>query len=182
MESEWKWDRLDPHERQVAELLLQGKSNAEICNEIFLSRARVQESIKRILIKTGAKSTRAAIVMLVEEKENQSLLALLDQARAGVLIIQERVVKFANKSAREVGGYYLSEIEGMPLIELVAPTSRDLVARQYELRMNGARFAQSYWIRILCKGGEEKDVLVASGGQIQFRGKPAIIGIVVSHT
>ena len=60
MESDWKWDRLDPLERQVAELLLEGKSNATICAEVFLSRARVQDHIKRILIKTGTDTTVAA--------------------------------------------------------------------------------------------------------------------------
>ena len=37
MDTEWIWDRLDPLERQVAELLLQGKSNATICAEVFHS-------------------------------------------------------------------------------------------------------------------------------------------------
>ena len=45
METGWKWDLLDPLERQVVELLLQGKSNAAICAEVFHSRARVQECI-----------------------------------------------------------------------------------------------------------------------------------------
>ena len=47
MESGWKWDRLDPFERRVAELLLEGKSNAAICAEVFHSRARVQDCIKK---------------------------------------------------------------------------------------------------------------------------------------
>ena len=41
MNTEWKWDELDPREQLIAELLLQGKSNAAICAEVFLSRARV---------------------------------------------------------------------------------------------------------------------------------------------
>ena len=64
MESGWGWDRLDPFERRVAELLLEGKSNAAICEEVFHSRARVQDCIKKILIKTKTNSTRSAIVLL----------------------------------------------------------------------------------------------------------------------
>jgi len=41
MESEWKWDRLDLLERKVAELLLQGRSNAAICNEVYLWEPRI---------------------------------------------------------------------------------------------------------------------------------------------
>jgi len=58
VKSDWKWDGLDPCERRVAKLLVQGKSNMAICAEVFLSRARVQDCIKRILIKTGADTTR----------------------------------------------------------------------------------------------------------------------------
>ena len=180
MEPEWKWDKLDPTERQIAELLVQGKSNAAICQEVFLSRARVQDSIKRIQIKTETESTRAAIALLVEERENQTLLSLLDQARAGILILQDRLVKFANAAAREVTGYDLNELAGMPVIELVAPGSRDLVARQYELRVKGEPLPRSYAVRILRKGGQEMEVTVASAGQVQFRGKPAVLEIIVS--
>jgi DNA-binding CsgD family transcriptional regulator len=181
METDWKWDRLNPLERQVAELLVQGKSNAAICDEVFLSRARVQDCIKRILIKTGADSTRAAIALLVEERETLTLLRVLEQPRDGLVIIQDRVARFANSPAREMWGYDGNEMAGIPLIELIALRSRDLVMTQHELRVKGEPFSQTHWIGILCKGGQEKEVMVASAGQIQFRGKPAILVIVVPH-
>ena len=54
METDWKWKTFEPIERKIAQLLVHGKGNAAICAQVFLSRARVQECIKRILIKTGA--------------------------------------------------------------------------------------------------------------------------------
>ena len=156
MESEWKWDRLDPLERQVAELLVEGKSNAAICSEVFLSRARVQECIKRILIKTGARSTRGAIALLVEERETQTLFRILDQASDGVAIAQDRVVRFANRAFHEMHGYAPGEMVGMPMIEIIAPRSWDLVANHHSLRLKGVAFPQSYNIRILCKGGKRR--------------------------
>ncbi len=177
METEWIWDRLDPLERQVAELLLQGKSNAAICAEVFHSRARVQECIKRILIKTGADSTRGAIVLLVEERETLSLLRVLDQATDGVVITQDRVCKFANRALAEMYGYDPEEMVGIPLVELIAPGARDTVINHYELRMRGEPFPRIYSTRILCKGGQEKEVTMASGGLIRYRGRPAILAI-----
>ena len=182
MESEWKWDKLDPLERKVAELLLQGKSNAAICAEVFHSRASVQEGIKRILVKTGTDSTRAAIVLLVEERESQSLLRVLQQATDGVAIVQDLIVKFANGAMREMLGYDLEGMAETPAVELVAPRSRGQAVKQYELRLKGEPFSQSYVIGVLCKGGQEKDVVVSSGGQVQFKGKPAVLGIMVPHT
>jgi PAS domain S-box-containing protein len=181
MESEWRWDKLDPTERQIAELLLQGKSNATICQEVFLSRARVQECIKRILIKTGADSTRAAIVLLVEERETQTLLGVLDQASDGVVIIQDRLRKFANTALGSILGYDAEDkMAGMPFVEFVAPRSRGKLIKNYDLRMQAEPFPGSYRATFLCKGGQEKEVMITSGGLIQFRGRPALLARVVS--
>ena len=177
MESEWSWDRLDPLERRVAELLLQGNSNVAICAEVFHSRARVQECIKRILIKTGADSTRGAIVLLVEERETLSLLRVLEQARDGVGILQDRVCKFANRALAEICGYDPKEMVGMPFVELLGPGSRDTQAKRYELRLQGESFPRSYVATILCKGGQERDLMVTSGGLIRYRGRPALLAV-----
>jgi PAS domain S-box-containing protein len=175
METGWKWDLLDPLEQRVVELLLRGKSNAAICAEVFHSRARVQEFIKRILIKTGADSTRGAIALLVEERETLTLLRVLDQATDGVAILQDRVCKFANRALAEMCGYDPDEMVGMPLLELIAPGIRDRAANHYELRMKGEPFPRSYATRILYKGGGEKELMVANAGLIRYRGRPAIM-------
>jgi PAS domain S-box-containing protein len=179
MESDWKWDTLDPTERRIAELLVQGKKNAAICAEVFLSRARVQDHIKRIVVKTETDSTRAAIVLLVEERENMSLLRVLDQASDGVVILQDRLGKFVNKAMERILGYDLEEIAGLPFVELVAPRSGDAQTNNYELRMRGEPFPGSYVATALCKGGQEKNLVITSGGLIQYRGRPALLAFIV---
>jgi PAS domain S-box-containing protein len=181
VKSDWKWDELDPRERRVAELLVEGKCNAAICAEVFLSRARVQNCIKKILIKTGAESTRSAIALLVQERETQSLLRVLQQATDGVVILQDRLVKFANRVLEGIHGYEPNEMVGMPFVELMAPGSKSTTTKHYELRMQGEPAPTSYAIRILCKDGQEKDAMIASAGQIMYRGRPAILGIVVQR-
>ena len=177
METDWKWDRLDPLERQVAELLLQGKSNAAICAEVFHSRARVQECIKRILIKTEADSTRGAIVLLGEERETLALLRVVEQANDCVAILQDRVCKFANKALAKLLGYTAEELVGWPIAELLAPEVRDVQANQYELRMRGEPLPRSYTTRAICKTGELKELTVASAGLVRYKGRPAILVI-----
>jgi PAS domain S-box-containing protein len=177
MKSGWKWDELDPRERRIAELLVQGKSNAAICAEVFLSRARVQDCIKRILIKTGADSTRAAIALLVEERETLSLLRVLEQATDGVAILQDRVLKFANRALERIHEYEPNGMVGIPFVELIAPGSRSTAIKYYELRMQGELVPTTYATRILCKDGQEKDATVASAGQIRYCGRPAILAI-----
>ena len=178
MKSDWKWDELDPRERQIAELLVQGKSNAAICAEVFLSKARVQDCIKRIVIKTGAEGTRGAIALLVEERETLSLLRVLQQATDGVVILQDRFLKFANRAVEEIHGYEPNEMVGIPFVDLMAPGSKSAATKHYELRMQGEPVPTTYATRILCKDGQEKDAIVASAGQIRYCGRPAILAIV----
>ncbi len=176
MTNNWKWDTLEPTERKIAGLLVQGKSNAAICREVSLSRPRVQEYIKRILIKTGASSTREAIVLLVEEKQTQTLLSVLEHARAGVVIIQDGIVKFINAALGEIVGYDPEEVAEKPYELFISPRVRDRPVRRYEHKSADDSFPGDYVTTILCKGGEENVLAILSGGVIQYRGKPALLG------
>ena len=180
MQSKWKWDTLDPLERQVAELLLRGKSNAVICAEVFHSRARVQEYVKRIVIKTGADSTRGAIVRLAEERETLALLRVVDQATDGVAILQDRVLRFANQAMATLLGYTAEELVGWPIAELLAPEVRDAQVYEYELRMTGDPLPRDYTTRIVCKTGETKELAVASAALVRYQGRPALMAIVTA--
>jgi PAS domain S-box-containing protein len=137
----------------------------------------VQECIKRILIKTGADSTRSAIVLLIQERETLALLRILEQANDCVAILQDKVCKFANKALAEACGYDPDEMVGIPLVELIAPRVRDRAVGHYELRMKGEPFPRSYATRVLRKGGQEKELMVASAGLVRYKGRPAIMVI-----
>ncbi len=180
MDAEWIWDRLDPIEKHITELLLEGNSNKVIATEVSLSRARVQERVKRIVIKAGAASTREALVLLAQERETSSLLHVLDQASDGVLILQDKVFKFANKALSNLLGYTAEELVGIPFVSLAAT---DGVAheqtRRYEQRLEGEPFPGRYTTRALCKTGESKQVDVTSGGLVRFKGRPAMMAIIV---
>ena len=112
--------------------------------------------------------------------ETLTLLRVLDTARGGLAIVQDHVVEFANKALLEIYGYDLEEMVGVPFVELVAPRSRDAALRQHELRLRGEPFDTLYTIRILCKGGQEKEVVVANAGEVRYLGKPAILTTVTS--
>jgi PAS domain S-box-containing protein len=79
-------------------------------------------------------------------------------------------------------GYELEELVDVPFAELGAPGSRDVQAKRYDLRMQGEPFPGSYPGAILCKSGQEKGVVVTSGGVIQYRGSPALLAIIVEQT
>jgi PAS domain S-box-containing protein len=179
MDAEWIWDRLEPIEQLIADLLLLGKSNKEITAEAGLSRARTQEYIKRIVIKAGAASTREALVLLTQERETSSLLQILDEATDAVVILQDGLCRFANSALVKMLGYAAQEMVDMPFTGFVAPGARDEQSKRYEERLKGEPFPGRYATRALCKTGEPKQVEVTSGGVVRYKGRPAMMAIVV---
>ncbi|MBE2314626.1 response regulator transcription factor [Solirubrobacter sp. CPCC 204708] len=61
-----RFSDLTEREREVWRLLAQGKSNAEMGNELFLSDATVKSHVTRLLSKLGVRSRVGAVVLAYE--------------------------------------------------------------------------------------------------------------------
>ncbi len=112
---------------------------------------------------------------LRESEEKYS--ALVEAAKDGVVILQDQIYKFANREMANIIGYSVEELIGMNVIDTVAPEFRQLIAERYKSRMEGGHISSTYGFKVLCKGGEKKDVEL-SASLIQYKGKPASMGIV----
>lgn len=180
MDGQWRWDRLSPVEKQIAELLLLGKTNKEIGAEVFLSRARVQEYVKRIVAKTEAETTRSAIKLLVEEREIRLFMAVLDDVPMGVAILQDGVCKYANRAMAEISGYDFAELVGKSIPSAFPAEDREWALRQYERRVRGVPLVSPYRFKIVSKNGELREIETVSAGVILLGGRPA--DLVIART
>lgn len=121
---------------------------------------------------------------ITERKQaEQSLLesetkyaSLVEQARDGVFIVQDEVIRFANQALAEIHGYTVQELIGMPVSKLVMPEYRDLFVERQNRRKDGETVSALYEVKALCKDGSVKDV-EASAEDIQYEGRPAVMGI-----
>ncbi len=112
----------------------------------------------------------------LQESESK-YVTLVEQAKDGLAIVQDGIVKFANQALAELLSLTVDELVGMPFIDLVAPESKELAAQRYKLRLAGKDVPSVYEIKLKGMDKSVKDVEV-SVGIIQYQGDSATIAIV----
>jgi len=150
-----------------------------------------KRKIKNILLSASLKDEVISGMMMdiTEYKQTVEALreseakysALVEQARDGVIIVQDGVCKFANKAIPEIFGYPTKEIVGAPYLEKVQAKYKDKIAQRYNLRMTGKKVPSVYEAKIQSKDGTIKDVEISTG-IIQYQGRPAEMAIVRDTT
>lgn len=125
---------------------------------------------------TARKQIEAA---LRESEERYS--AVVNQAHDGIIIIQDNLCVYANESLATMLGYTPAEMENMPFKEFVAPESLPLIAARIKARLAGEDVPSRYEAKLRRKNGEIFDAEL-SAGIIQYRGKPADVGIIRNVT
>lgn len=123
---------------------------------------------------------------IVERKEGEERLreseekysTVVESARDGIVIIQDRVFKYANGAMAEISGYPVNELKGMSFLDLFTPDQRDLIHERYELRLSGGQTPPPvYETKIRKRDGTPMNVEI-SFTVIRFDGKPADMGFV----
>jgi PAS domain S-box-containing protein len=109
---------------------------------------------------------------LVESEARYS--TLVEQSNEGVLIIQDGVYMFANRTMAELSGYTVEELVGKALPFGIAESDWDLVLERNRLRRGGQAVPDIYDIRIKHKGGQIIEVEL-SVGTILYEGHQATI-------
>jgi|GEM_PF-576200 len=103
--------------------------------------------------------------------------AVAEQAADGIVIVQDGLIKFANKAHAQITGYSVAELTGMPFLDTIDPSDRDLVARRYDRRMAGTPVSAILETRMLCKDGTVKEA-EARATTIQYQGRPAALAVI----
>jgi PAS domain S-box-containing protein len=106
---------------------------------------------------------------LRESEEKYS--ALVENSNDGIVIIQDRVLKFANKACIEMVGSTPEEMIGSDFISWVAPESLELVGTRYTNRMAGKDVPGIYETALIRKDGTTLPVEV-SATLIDYEGEP----------
>jgi PAS domain S-box-containing protein len=119
------------------------------------------------------------------EKDLQALgekyKLVFEKANEAIFIIQEGVIKFANRRTRGVLGYTQEELKKLPIAEIIHPEDRQRVVSRHLKRLKGEKAPGLYSFRIFSKTGKEiwvEDTAV----RVIWEGKPATLNFVRNIT
>jgi len=109
--------------------------------------------------------------------------ALVEQAKDGVVVVQNGIVEFVNRAQAEMLGYSVEEMLGKPFLEMV-----DFVFREKAIERRKARddiqeveVKVIIEVRMLCRDGTAREIK-ASTATIQYRGGLATMVLVQDIT
>ena len=106
---------------------------------------------------------------------------VFEKAGEAIFIIQDGVIKFANRKTCGVLGYTNEELETLPVHEIVHPEDRERVVTRYRKKLKGEKAPGIYSFRIVSKTGKEIWIEDTTA-QIDWEGKPATLNFVRNIT
>jgi PAS domain S-box-containing protein len=120
---------------------------------------------------------------ITERKRAEQALAISERmfrsfaesTAAGVLIVQDEVIRYVNAAVSAITGFTTEELRGMPLRDLVHPADRELAVARAQARLHDASVPTRVEYRLRTKNGGQCwiDLTV---GIVEHMGRPALLG------
>jgi len=114
-------------------------------------------------------------------EQEQKYKLIFEKARDAIFIIQNDVIRFANRRARTVLGYTDEELSTTAIAELIHPKDRDLVAARHLKRLKGEKVPGTHSFRVISKMGREIWV-EHTAVRVDWEGQPATLNFVRNIT
>lgn len=167
----------DRYETRMFELELTCKDGSTVWteNRVTLLRDSVGKLTGYLGVTRDISAWKQAEEALRESEAKYS--TLVEQAKDGVVVVQDEVCKFSNRAMTQMTGYSPEEVEGSDYLDLVDYEHRDLIVRRHDARMAGEDIPPVVEFRIRSKHGTVREV-EASAATIQYQGRPALMAIV----
>jgi PAS domain S-box-containing protein len=124
-----------------------------------------------------AQDERLQALSLLEASESR-FRALVEQSMAGIYIIQDGVLRYANPGFARIFAYESPEmlVDNVQIADLVCPEDRARVAENIRLRQDGEIADIQYTFTGLRRDGQ-RVALEVYGRSFDFAGHPAVIGL-----
>ncbi len=152
------------------EFTLKRKDGSQVPVEMMTFPVKVKGQILVLGIARDISERKRAEEVLRESEEKYR--HLVERANDGILIIQDRVIKYANPRSTEMGGYSVEEMIGTPFTDHVHPDEVAKTVDRYKRRMSGEDVEPIYETVLKRRDGSDLNVEL-NAGIITYQGKPA---------
>jgi PAS domain S-box-containing protein len=125
-------------------------------------------------------TTQSVIRMLVVESE-QKYKTLVENALAGIFIIDQNNILYGNPYMTDLIGYTLEEALSMSILDLIEPSHRDATIRRMAARRQGESRPMDFEVGLIRKDGNTVDISVRTV-PCMYKGSPAILGTAIDVT
>ena len=174
------WVRQNPGKSKNATLRIRHGDGSlrwvEVTMRNLLSEPGVGAIVSNLRDVTDRKQAQEAL----EESENK-FKDLVEKAMVGVYLVQDGVFRYANAKCAEIHGYADPEqMNGLDIRGTIFPEDVPPIDKTAEW-VRGEGQTQSKQFRIVRKNGEARHV-ETFGRYTTYRGKPAVIGMIVDAT
>ncbi len=145
--------------------------------QTYVDGVRYTEDDKGLLRFVSAQVATAIERTRAEQALRESELrfrTLAETTTAGILILQEGKIVYANPMAEQISGYSRRQLVRTGLSDYVHPDHRDMVEQRALARLRGEDVPTQYEFKVVTRSGEERWVH-ASAGRLQLQRGPAIV-------
>lgn len=106
---------------------------------------------------------------------------IVDQTLAGIYVMEEGRLTFANPTLLSYLGYSAEELREIPALQLIAPPKRDAASARIADRLDGRVDSVQYETTAIRKDGSLIDIEIY-GSTVELEGKRCILGTVLDIT
>jgi PAS domain S-box-containing protein len=106
---------------------------------------------------------------------------LIENANESIIVIQNRIIKFANPKSFQLIGYNFNELNSKLFSDFIHPDDRDLVTKRYFARLNQVDVPPIYEFRIIDKTGNSRWVQI-NAIRIIWENMPATLNFISDVT
>ena len=145
--------------------------------EISLRPLRLENFKKEIFLGIARDVTEQKKGEEFLRKELKKYSTLIENAKDGIIILQDGLCKFANKAAAEILGYSLREIKQKKFLDLFPQEEKARLQQKYNLRIDFKPLPIPYEAKTINKKGQTKTIEI-SISSIEYEDRPAQMGII----
>jgi PAS domain S-box-containing protein len=132
-----------------------------------------EPSIQAIVVNYRDVTERKEAIDALKESE-EKYRRLIENAKEGIGVIQNRIIKFANPKIIEITGNSYKELVNRDFINIIYPDDRDKVMDNYFKKLKGEKIKEPILYRIVSKD-ESIKWIESAGVLINWDGNPAIL-------